>query len=169
MGAACDIPAHTYQFTFADNSQWSSFYAGGREIHQYLTRIVDHYKLRRLIKLRHTVTETRWLPEENQWALKVQTPDGSIIEDKADFVYYATGLLSNPIWPKIPGRENYKGILHHSGQWDAAKEEADGMDWSDKRVAVIGTGSSAIQIVPEMQKRCKQLINFARSKSESSF
>lgn len=163
MGAACDIPAHTYQFTFADNSQWSKFYAGGAEIHQYLNHVVDHYKLRPFIKLRHTVTEAKWLDDEGQWALKVEGPDGKVFEDKCDFVYYATGLLSNPVWPKIPGREKFKGVIHHTGQWDAAKEEREGMDWSTKRVGVIGTGSSAIQVVPEMQKKCKELVNFARS------
>lgn len=103
MGAACDIPAHTYQFTFADNSQWSQFYAGGKEIHQYLTNVVDHYKLRPLIKLQHTVLEARWLETEGKWALKVQDATGRVFEDRCDFVYYATGLLSNPVWPKIPG------------------------------------------------------------------
>ncbi|WOO84284.1 FAD-binding monooxygenase moxY [Vanrija pseudolonga] len=165
MGAACDIPAHTYQFTFADNSQWSKFYAGGPEIHQYLTNVVDHYKLRPLIKLQHTVLEARWLENDGKWVIKVQDPTGRVFEDRCDFVYYATGLLSNPVWPKIPGRDTFKGVIHHTGEWDAAKEEAEGMDWSDKRVAVIGTGSSAIQVMPEMQRKCKQLVNFARSKT----
>ncbi|KAL1406730.1 hypothetical protein Q8F55_006134 [Vanrija albida] len=165
MGAACDIPAHTYQFTFAENSQWSQFYAGGKEIHKYLTDVADHYDLRPLIKLQHTVLEARWLEGEGKWALKVQDSAGQEFEDKCDFVYYATGLLSNPIWPKIPGRDKFKGVIHHTGEWNAEQEEADGMDWSDKRVAVIGTGSSAIQVVPVMQGKCKELINFARSKT----
>jgi cation diffusion facilitator CzcD-associated flavoprotein CzcO len=118
------------------------------------------------MKLRHEVEELRWLPDEGKWRVRVQDlATGARFEDKADFVAYATGLLSKPVWPKIPGRESYKGILHHSAGWDAGAEEAAGMDWSGKRVGVIGVGSSAIQIVPEMQKRAREVVNFGRSKT----
>lgn len=166
MGAACDIPAHTYQYSFCDNSQWSQFYAAQPEIKKYISRVVDEYGVREYIKTRHTVTSLRWDARASKWNVGVDGPNGSF-SDTADFVYYGPGMLSNPRWPAIPGREKYKGIIHHSGSWDAAAEEAAGMDWSNKRVGVIGVGSSAIQIVPEMQKKCKSLISFARSKSES--
>jgi cation diffusion facilitator CzcD-associated flavoprotein CzcO len=164
-GVACDIPAHTYQYTFADNTQWSKFYAGGDEIHKYLLRVTDHYGLRPLIKLQHEIVEARW--DGTRWNLKIKNlATGEDVDDTCDFIYYSPGLLSNPVWPKIPGREAYTGIIHHSGNWDAAQEEADGMDWSNKTVGVIGVGSSAIQIVPEMQRKCKKLFTFGRSKSE---
>ncbi|TXT03807.1 hypothetical protein VHUM_04371 [Vanrija humicola] len=165
MGAACDIPAHTYQYTFANNSKWSEFYAGSKEIHGYLKSVADHYKLWPFIKVQHKVLEAHWLENEGKWVVKIRGPTGQEFEDKCDFLVTATGFLSEPGWPKIPGRENFKGILHHTGHWDAEKEEAEGMDWSDKRVGVIGSGSSAIQVVPVMQKKCKELVNFARTKT----
>jgi cation diffusion facilitator CzcD-associated flavoprotein CzcO len=167
MGAACDIPAHTYQFSFCDNSQWSQFYAGQAEIYRYINRVVDDYDVRKHIQTKHTVTKAVWDERVSKWNLSVEDGrTGETFTDVADFVYYGPGLLSNPRWPSIPGREKYTGIIHHSGSWDAAAEEAAGMDWSNKRVGVIGVGSSAIQIVPEMQGKCKSLISFARSKSE---
>ncbi|KLT44182.1 FAD/NAD(P)-binding domain-containing protein [Cutaneotrichosporon oleaginosum] len=165
-GIACDIPAHSYQLSYADNTQWSKFFAPGGEIQKYLARVADHYGVRKYMKLRHEVEELRWLPDEGKWSVRVQDlVTGMRFEDKADFVAYATGGLSKPVWPKIPGRETYKGVIHHSARWDTAKEEADGMDWSNKTVGVIGVGSSAIQIVPEMQKRAKHVVNFGRSKT----
>ena len=92
---------------------------------------------------------------------------GEVFVDHADFVLYATGFLSNWKWPTIPNRDTYKGIIHHSARWDASAEEAQpGFSWADKKVAVIGVGSSAIQIVPQMQKKAKHVTNFARSPSE---
>ncbi|BEI89118.1 uncharacterized protein CcaverHIS019_0204800 [Cutaneotrichosporon cavernicola] len=165
-GIACDIPAHSYQLTYADNTQWSKFFAPGGEIQAYLARVADHYGVRKYMKMRHSVEELLWIPDEGKWLVRVRNLDtDEMVEDKADFVAYAGGALSKPVWPKIPGREIYKGIIHHSAGWDSAKEEADGVDWSDKTVGVIGVGSSAIQIVPEMQKRAKQVVNFGRSKT----
>ncbi|GMK57245.1 hypothetical protein CspeluHIS016_0400790 [Cutaneotrichosporon spelunceum] len=165
-GVACDIPAHSYQFTYADNTQWSRFFGPGAEIQAYLARVAEDHGIRKYLKLQHEVEEMRWLADEGKWLVRVQNlATSEVFEDKADFVAYATGLLSKPVWPKIPGREKYKGIIHHSAGWDAAKEEADGLDWSDKTVGVIGVGSSAIQIVPEMQKKAKQVVNFGRSKT----
>lgn len=128
--------------------------------------MADEYGARKYIKLQHEVEELRWLSDEGKWSVKVQDlVSGNKFEDKADFVAYATGLLSKPVWPKIPGREKYTGIIHHSAKWDAAAEEAAGVDYSSKRVGVIGVGSSAIQIVPEMQKKAKHVVNFGRSKT----
>lgn len=92
---------------------------------------------------------------------------GTVINDTADYVAYATGLLSKPKWADIPGRETYKGIIHHSSGWDAVAEEAEGSPYAGKRVGVIGVGASAIQIVPEMQKRAAKVVNFGRAQSKS--
>ncbi|BEJ12738.1 hypothetical protein CspHIS471_0211980 [Cutaneotrichosporon sp. HIS471] len=163
MGAACDIPAHTYQFSFANNPGWSKFYAGQEEIREYLLRVTDHYGIRPMVQFRHEVTEAKFR-EDGQWTVTVKNlATGETFVDTADLVLYATGLLSHPTWPKIPGREEYKGILRHTGSWKAAQEEAEGMDWSDKTVGVIGAGSSAIQVVPVMASKCKNLVNFGRS------
>ncbi|KAK2016164.1 FAD/NAD(P)-binding domain-containing protein [Colletotrichum eremochloae] len=166
-GVACDIPSHSYQFSFCQNTQWSKFYAPGEEIHNYLKKVVGHYQLQRFITLRHRVIEATWSQEKGKWAVVVQNLEtGEEIVDEADFILYATGLLSKPKWPSIGGRETYRGLLHHSANWDAAKEEKqNGFLWKDKRVAVIGGGSSSIQIMPEMQKKAKHVTNFVRSRT----
>ncbi|KAG7048037.1 FAD/NAD(P)-binding domain-containing protein [Colletotrichum scovillei] len=166
-GAACDIPAHSYQYSFCQNTQWSEFYAPGPEIHRYLKRVVDHYKLQSLIKLRHRVVGAQWSQEHAKWSVRVLDLDKNEEKvDEADYFLYATGLLSKPKWPTIADRERYRGILHHSANWDAAKEEAqEGFSWKDKRVAVIGVGSSAIQIMPQMQRKAKHVTNFVRSRT----
>ncbi|KAK1966840.1 FAD/NAD(P)-binding domain-containing protein [Colletotrichum sublineola] len=166
-GVACDIPSHSYQFSFCQNTQWSKFYAPGEEIHNYLKKVVGHYQLQRFITLRHRVIEATWSQEKGKWAVVVQNLETEEeIVDEADFILYATGLLSKPKWPLIGGRETYRGLLHHSANWDAAKEEKqNGSLWKDKRVAVIGGGSSSIQIMPEMQKKAKHVTNFVRSRT----
>lgn len=164
MGVACDVPAATYTYTFASNSKWDKFYAGGSEIKTYLSRVVEHYNLRPLIKLSHEVIDARW--DGARWNVSIKDlTTGNVIKDSADFIYYSPGLLSNPIWPDIPGRESYEGIIRHSGNWDAEQEEKDGMDWSNKRVGVIGVGSSAIQIIPVMRSKCASLVSFGRSRT----
>ncbi|KAK2002732.1 FAD/NAD(P)-binding domain-containing protein [Colletotrichum falcatum] len=166
-GIACDIPAHVYQFSFCQNTQWSKFYAPGGEIQSYLKKVVDHYELQKFIKFKHRVVGATWSQEKGKWAVGVQNLEtGKETVDEADFFLYASGSLSKPRWPSITGRETYRGILHHSAGWDAAKEEKqDGFSWKDKRVAVIGAGSSGIQIMPEMQKKAKHVTNFMRSKT----
>ncbi|OHF03868.1 hypothetical protein CORC01_00730, partial [Colletotrichum orchidophilum] len=166
-GAACDIPSHSYQYSFCQNTQWSEFYAPGSEIHRYLKKVVDHFELQSHIKLRHRVVGAEWSQERGKWSVKVLDLDKNEEKvDEADFFLYATGLLSKPKWPSITGRERYKGVLHHSATWDAAKEESqEGFSWQDKRVAVIGIGSSAIQIMPQMQKKARHVTNFARSRT----
>ncbi|KAK1478876.1 hypothetical protein CTAM01_14897 [Colletotrichum tamarilloi] len=166
-GAACDIPAHSYQYSFCQNTQWSEFYAPGLEIHRYLKRVVDHYKLQSLIKLRHRVVGAEWSQDRGKWLVRVLDLDKNEEKvDEAEYFLYATGLLSKPKWPTIAGRERFRGILHHSANWDAAKEEAqEGFSWKDKRVAVIGVGSSAIQIMSQMQRKAKHVTNFVRSRT----
>lgn len=165
-GVACDIPAHTYQFTFCENTQWSRFYAPGAEIKEYLDKVADEYDVRPVIKLRNEVIELRWQEEKGTWLARIRDLEsGQEFTDEAEFIAYAPGGLSRPQWPAIPGREEYKGIIRHSGTWNIAAEEAAGMDYSGKSVAVIGVGSSAIQIVPSMRERGAKITNFGRTKT----
>ncbi|KAK1470009.1 hypothetical protein CMEL01_01776 [Colletotrichum melonis] len=101
-GAACDIPAHSYQYSFCQNTQWSEFYAPGLEIHRYLKRVVDHYKLQSLIKLRHRVVGAEWSQDRGKWLVRVLDLDKNEEKvDEAEYFLYATGLLSKPKWPTI--------------------------------------------------------------------
>ncbi|KAJ3939832.1 uncharacterized protein N0V96_009819 [Colletotrichum fioriniae] len=106
-GAACDIPAHSYQYSFCQNTQWSEFYAPGPEIHRYLKRVVDHYKLQSLIKLRHRVVGAEWSQNRGKWSVRVLDLDNNEEKvDEADYFLYATGLLSKPKWPTIADNSN---------------------------------------------------------------
>lgn len=178
-GVACDVPSHSYQLSFCEKTDWSAYYAPGSEIQGYLATVAKRYNLHKYIKLRHTVTNARWDEGRGKWYITVTNSLGETFEDECDFVLFATGLLSKPIWPdNIPGRETFTGTMVHSGDWKAAKiEEQPGFDWGDKRVGVIGVvrdqdelyctnvqGASGVQIVPTLQKKAKQVLNFGRSK-----
>ncbi|KAI5115440.1 hypothetical protein M0805_005525 [Coniferiporia weirii] len=176
-GLACDIPSHCYQLTFDENTQWSAFYAPGPEIRAYLERVVDKYKLMRYIKLQHELIHARYNEESGKWHLKLRRPmPGStpeneqfeIIEDTADFVHAGVGGLSRWEWPDIEGLKNFRGNVLHSANWEMGGSEdwKDSVkDWGEKRVGVIGVGSSALQIVPALQPRVKHLFNYVRGKT----
>ncbi|KAI1865023.1 uncharacterized protein JN550_008569 [Neoarthrinium moseri] len=160
-GCACDIPAHSYQYSFAPNPNWSSFYAPQAEICAYLTGIANRYGVMRFVKLRHEVESCSWNEEAKKWNLKVRnTETGEVIEDDADVLVSARGNLSDPAWPDIPGLKDFEGQVMHSALW---KED---YDFRGKKIGVIGNGSSAIQIVPSLQKIAgTELSCFVRSKT----
>ncbi|TDL19261.1 FAD/NAD(P)-binding domain-containing protein [Rickenella mellea] len=167
-GLACDLPSHTYQFSFEDKTDWSAFYAPGPEIRGYLEHVVDKYKLMRYIKLQHELTSARYDERTGKWHLKIRRPSGTSttqdvhfeeFEDVADFVLAGTGALSRWSWPDIPGLTAYKETLVHSAQWEDV-EELEG-----KAVGIIGVGSSAIQLVPALQPRAGKVFNFVRGKT----
>ncbi|KIJ44722.1 hypothetical protein M422DRAFT_207723 [Sphaerobolus stellatus SS14] len=162
-GLACDIPAHSYQLTFEPNPHWSAFYAPGPEIRQYLEGVVEKYKLMRYIKLNHEMTTAKWNADTGKWNLTVIGPEGEF-EDNVDFVMNCVGGLSRWDWPDIEGLENFKGKRVHSAQWDLQKE-GDKEPWEGKNVAVIGVGSSAIQIVPAIHYKAAKVVNFVRGKT----
>lgn len=177
-GVACDVPSHSYQLSFCEKTDWSAYYAPGAEIQGYLATVAKRYGLRKYIKLQHTVTNARWDEGKGKWHITVTDNLGETFEDECDFVLFATGLLSKPIWPdNIPGRETFKGKMVHSGDWKAARlEEEPGFDWAEKSVGVIGVvsdsvsvcsdpqGASGVQIVPTLQKKAKKVLNFGRSR-----
>ncbi|KZT37069.1 FAD/NAD(P)-binding domain-containing protein [Sistotremastrum suecicum HHB10207 ss-3] len=181
-GLACDIPAHCYQLTFEPNPNWSAFYAPGPEILQYLQSIVQKYKLLKYIKLRHELTGARYNSQLGKWELELlNRGTGERVVDSADLVLSSTGSLSRWRWPDIEGLGTFRGEggLLHSAEWESdlgldaqdpnaknpnGKEGGEGK-WKDKKVAVIGVGSSAIQIVPALQKRCGKVVNFVRGQT----
>ncbi|KAJ3717302.1 FAD/NAD-binding domain-containing protein [Lentinula guzmanii] len=194
-GLACDIPSHCYQLTFAENPNWSSFYAPGPEIHDYLKSVVEKFHLNSYIKLRHRLTRAQYDEESGKWNLTIQRPikeeqeqsrqnqNGSSqgegqdnleeIEDTADVLFTGIGSLSRWQWPEIEGLETFQGKVIHSAQWETGegdsgpktKWEDTVQNWGDKKIGVIGVGSSAIQIVPALQPRVKTISNFVRSKT----
>ncbi|KAF2098453.1 cyclohexanone monooxygenase [Rhizodiscina lignyota] len=155
-GCTCDIPAHSYQFTWARNPNWSSFYAKSEEIWEYLKDTARRHDLERHIKYSHRVESARWSEQEGLWKLRVHGPEGDF-EDECEILVNGSGILDVPKLPDIPGINKFEGEIMHSASWD------DRYDLEGKTVAVIGGGSSAVQIVPNIQPKVKKLIPFLRS------
>ncbi|KAF5598955.1 sterigmatocystin biosynthesis monooxygenase stcW [Fusarium pseudocircinatum] len=145
-GLACDIPSYCYQFSFAPNPYWSSLYAPGAEIRAYMQDIAERYGANRFIKTSHQVISATWDSESKVWRLIVKNvKTGESFEDAANILVSAKGGLNQVSWPQIKGLKQFGGKLMHSGAWDES------YDLKNKRVGVIGNGSSAIQIVPAIQ------------------
>ncbi|GAM39067.1 hypothetical protein TCE0_034f10308 [Talaromyces pinophilus] len=145
-GCKCDIPAHNYAYSFAPNPEWPNYYATSQQIHEYMHQVADKYDCNKYIKYEHSIKSAVWNENDAKWAIKVQKGDGSVLEDNVDVFINAGGVLNNWKWPNIEGLHNFKGKLIHSARWD------EDYDFTGKRVASIGIGSSGIQIVPQLAK-----------------
>lgn len=150
-GLACDTPAHSYTYSFAPNPEWSRFYAPGPEIREYFEAVTDRYDLRGDIVFNTEIASCRW--EDGRW--HIRTADGR--EDSADVVFAATGVLRVPSIPNIPGLGEFGGRAMHSARWD------DAVPLDGKRVAVIGSGSTGVQIVSALSRRAASLVHIVRS------
>ena len=152
-GAACDVPSHLYSFSFFPNPDWSRKYSPQSEILAYLERAADAFGLRAHLHLRQTVTAMKFYSGEGVWKLKLAS--GRVIE--ARVVVSAVGQLAEPAWPEIKDSHVFEGPMIHSAQWN------DGVDLSDKRVAVIGNAASAIQLLPKLSEQARALTIFQRT------
>jgi cation diffusion facilitator CzcD-associated flavoprotein CzcO len=150
-GAACDIPSPYYSFSYEPNPTWPSRFSRQPDIQDYLKRVVDKYGLGPHIRFGVEVITATF--DQGRWHL--DTAAGERIT--ADVFIPATGQLSRPAMPGIPGVESFRGPAFHSATWDHS------VDLTGKRVAVIGTGASAVQFVPEIQPEAARLTVFQRS------
>jgi cation diffusion facilitator CzcD-associated flavoprotein CzcO len=139
-GCQCDVPSHLYSFSFAPNPDWSRTYSTQPEIQAYLRRCADDLGLRRHLRTNCEVQGAVWEEDSATWL--VDTSQGTF---RADVLVSAHGGLSEPSMPDLPGLEDFAGTVFHSAQWDHDH------DLTGERVAVIGTGASAIQIIPKIQ------------------
>ncbi|MCK7626195.1 NAD(P)/FAD-dependent oxidoreductase [Streptomyces sp. RS10V-4] len=151
-GCACDVPSHLYSFSFAPNPEWPRNFSGQPHIRAYLERVADTFGLRPHLRLDCEVRALRWHAERLWW--EIDTARGPLT---ADVVISATGPLSDPQIPDIPGLADFPGKVFHSARWDHD------YDLRGKRVAMIGTGASAIQIVPAIQPQAERLTVFQRT------
>ncbi|MFC5250185.1 flavin-containing monooxygenase [Streptomyces nigrescens] len=151
-GCACDVPSHLYSFSFAPNPEWPRNFSGQPHIRAYLERVTDTFGLRPHLRFNSEVRSLRWNGEALHW--EVETASGPLT---ADVVVSATGPLSDPKVPDIPGLDTFPGKVSHSARWDHD------YDLRGKRVAMIGTGASAIQIVPAIQPDVERLTLFQRT------
>jgi cation diffusion facilitator CzcD-associated flavoprotein CzcO len=152
-GAACDVPSHLYSFSFAQRRNWSRLCSPQAEILAYLQAVADEYGLRPLIRTSSRVTRCSFDGDTSRWT--ALTEGGERYE--ADVLILATGQLNRPAIPPLPGRERFAGHSFHSARWDHDYE------LTGKRVAVVGTGASAVQFVPHVARRAAQLTVFQRT------
>jgi cation diffusion facilitator CzcD-associated flavoprotein CzcO len=150
-GIACDVPSRFYQFTFAPNPDWTHRYSPGAEIQAYFEKVARDTGVHDRIRFGTTVTETRWTGT----AWSVTTDDGASSE--FDFVVSAAGILHHPRYPEIEGLETFAGPAFHSARWDHS------VDLTDKRVGLIGTGSTGVQILSALAGNVEQLVLFQRT------
>jgi len=139
-GCACDVPSHLYSFSFEPNPNWSRMYAPQPEIFAYLKGVATKYDLIKHIQFRANLISARYDDARKLWV--AEADDGRVFE--AEILVSGMGGLSNPATPNIKGLDKFKGATFHSATWDH------GYDLVGKRVAVIGSGASAIQFVPNI-------------------
>jgi cation diffusion facilitator CzcD-associated flavoprotein CzcO len=151
-GCAVDVQSHLYSYSFAPNPDWSQVYSAQEEIWSYIRRCADEHGVTDRIRFGHQVTGADWDDERERWL--VQTTAGDV---EAQFLISGMGPLSHPALPDIPGLRSFAGTCFHSARWDH-EHDLDG-----ERVAVIGTGCSAAQLIPEIQPRVNRLLVFQRT------
>lgn len=152
-GAACDVPSHLYSFSFEPNPGWSRAFGGQAEIHQYLQHCADKYQLWDKIQFGAEVEAALFDEQQNLWTLRFRSGD----EIRARAVVLAVGALNVPAYPSIEGLDTFKGKIMHTAEWD------DHYSLEGKRVGVIGTGASAIQVVPSIQPQVAELKLYQRT------
>jgi cation diffusion facilitator CzcD-associated flavoprotein CzcO len=157
-GARFDSESYTYAYLFSkelfDEWEWQEHFAEQPETERYLNHVVDRFDLRRHIRCGAKVTSAAWDESSGTWL--VTTDDGT--EHRARFLVAATGVLSVPYVPEVPGREDFRGEQHHTGLWPTAP-----VDFAGARVAVVGTGSSGVQIIPAIAAEVASLTVYQRT------
>jgi cation diffusion facilitator CzcD-associated flavoprotein CzcO len=152
-GCACDVPSHVYSLSFEQNPNWSRRYAPSQEIQEYLLSVVDKWKLREHMRLNTEIVEARFDEEFGTWTL---TTDGGDTFT-ARMVISGVGGLVDPSYPDIEGMGDFEGDVMHTARWNHE------VDLGGKRVAVIGTGASAVQVVPTVASMVAMLSVFQRT------
>ena len=152
-GLACDVPTTTYSYFFEPNPHWSRLFSTGAEIKQYAEDVADKYDVRRHIRFNSNVEGARWDEEQALW--RVSLADGQTLSSR--FLITATGFLSQPHTPDIPGIHGFEGRIIHTTDWD------DEFDPAGRRIGLIGTGATAVQLIPELAKTAGELTVYQRT------
>ena len=152
-GLAVDIPSSTYSYSFEPNPHWSRLFAPGAELKQYAVHVADKYDLRRHMRFDTVVDGARWDEESSTW--QVSLAGGDVVRGR--FLVTATGFLSQPRLPDIPGVEDFAGVVMHTTRWD------DDVDLAGKRIGIIGTGATAVQLIPELATVADHLTVYQRT------
>lgn len=151
-GCRCDVPSHLYSFSFAPNPEWSSTFSPQPEIEDYLRKVVDDFGIRPQLRFGYAVESAAWNDDDGHW--RISTSRGELT---AEVLVSGMGPLAEPAYPKLPGIESFRGEVFHSARWNHD------LDLAGRKVAVIGTGASAIQFVPQIQPEVDELHLFQRT------
>jgi cation diffusion facilitator CzcD-associated flavoprotein CzcO len=151
-GIACDVPSHLYSLSFAPNPDWARTFSGGAQIQAYARQVARRLRMDEVTEFGEEVLAASWQETRQCWQIRTTTREFS-----ADVIIDGSGGLSDPAYPGIDGLDRFRGTICHSARWDH------GADLSGKRVAVIGTGSSAVQIVPAIQPEVAAMTVFQRT------
>jgi cation diffusion facilitator CzcD-associated flavoprotein CzcO len=152
-GLAVDIPSVTYSYSFEPNPYWSRFFAPGAELKRYAEHVANKYDVRRHMRFGAAVDGARWDEDDRLWLITLSS--GETVT--AQFLVAATGYLSQPFRPEIEGIDGFAGKVIHTAAWDERH------DLTGERVAVIGTGATAVQLVPELAKVASDLTVYQRT------
>ncbi len=152
-GLAVDIPSATYSYSFEPNPHWSRLFAPGPELKRYATHVAKKYDLRRFMRFGVAVTGARWEDDTSTWV--VTTESGETYRGR--YLLTATGFLSQPKMPDIAGIDDFAGDVIHTTRWD------DDVDLEGKRIGIIGTGATAVQLIPELAKKAGHLTVYQRT------
>jgi cation diffusion facilitator CzcD-associated flavoprotein CzcO len=152
-GLAVDIPSSTYSYSFEPNPYWSRLFAPGAELKKYAVHVAEKYDLKKLMRFNTVVTGAAWDEDESVW--RVSLKGGESVT--ATYLVTATGFLSQPKMPDIEGIDTFQGKVIHTTAWD------DSYDLTGKRAAIIGTGATAVQLIPEVAKQVSDLTVYQRT------
>jgi cation diffusion facilitator CzcD-associated flavoprotein CzcO len=152
-GLACDIPSTTYSYWFEPNPFWSRLFAPGDEIKRYADHVADKYDVRRYMRFNTTVEGARWDEDAKLW--RVAIAGGETLSTR--YLITATGFLSQPHTPDIPGIDSFAGRIVHTTDWDHSHR------FRGRRVGIIGTGATAVQLIPELSNKAADLTVYQRT------
>ncbi|KAK5400810.1 hypothetical protein LTR06_011231 [Exophiala xenobiotica] len=158
-GCACDIPSVSYQFTWARNPDWTHYYSGAKEIYEYFKKVATDNDVFRHINFSHKITRAEWLDHEGKWKITIMRNNNpeDTFDDYADSFLNGGGFLNTWKWPKVAGLESFQGRRLHTATWDES------VDLTDKRVLIVGIGSSGVQVLPAILPKIKEAFVVARS------
>jgi len=157
-GLRVDVPNLFYSYSFAPNTEWSQHYARRDEIQAYVARCADEHGVTPHVRFGHEVIAAEYDPDEARWTVRVRPGDDDAFTVTANAVVSGVGMLNRPCVPDLPGLADFAGRWFHSSDWP------DDLDVTGRRVAVIGTGASAVQVVPGIAERVAHLDVFQRSR-----
>lgn len=152
-----DTLSSSYEFSFEKDYQWDEYFARGPEVRAYLTHIANKFGVMDHVKHGHDLIEARFNDDTKLWRVTFRLTDGSTESRDVNAIVSAAGLFANPSFPNFPGIENFGGLVIHPTQWP------EGIDLSDKRVAVIGNGSTGVQLLGRVTEMSKHVTMFQRT------